>query len=209
MSSSTAETEQFHHFASIGINYLFSNKTNSDIRNIAPNKYCFVFAISPADCLHLQTTYKKITNINKQIGWYVRSRLFIRIYTNIEWDAALPPWWFQRASDALTQTPEPDLFRQKERDFSYIYLFGSFPFLFCLFTLVQSCEPIHFLLNFFFAFVSIALSILLFNLLSECNPKVFRHNEQQKDEKPTKSSWSGPNREYQTICECEFLWSTQ
>lgn len=59
MSSNTAETEQFHHFASIGINYLFSNKINSDIRNIAPNKQCFVFAISPADCLHSQTTYIK------------------------------------------------------------------------------------------------------------------------------------------------------
>lgn len=124
MSSSTAETEQFHHFASIGINYLFSNKTNSDIRNIAPNKYCFVFAISPADCLHLQTTYKKITNINKQIGWYVRSRLFIRIYTNIEWDAALPPWWFQRASDAhCTHTNAQAGFIPPKGTRLFVYLF--------------------------------------------------------------------------------------
>lgn len=40
ISSNRTETKQLHHFISIGINYLFFNKMNSNIRDITRNKYC-------------------------------------------------------------------------------------------------------------------------------------------------------------------------
>lgn len=74
----------------------------------------------------------------------------------------------------------------------FVFIYSAvFPFLLCFCSHWFSHANRFISSWIFFAFVSIALSILLFNLPSERNPKVFRYNEQHKNEKPTNSELIG------------------